>query len=106
MGEIACGLADRVYVTDDNPRSEDPMDIRNEILKGCPTGHDAGERSAAIEHAVRELDAGDILLVAGKGHEQGQTIGDHVFDFDDVSVVRSAIAALEQSEPENRKTGN
>lgn len=106
MGEIACGLADRIYVTDDNPRSENPIDIRNEILKGCPAGHDAGERSAAIEHAVSELDAGDILLVAGKGHEQGQTIGDDVFDFDDVSVVRSAIAALEQSEPENRKTGN
>ena len=98
MGKVAYELADRVYVTDDNPRSERPNDIRNEILKGCPTGYDAGERSVAIERAVRELGVGDILLVAGKGHEQGQTIGDDVIDFDDVSVVRSAIATLEQSD--------
>ncbi len=104
MGEIAERLADRIYVTDDNPRSEDPAAIRAEILSGSPGGIDAGDRANAIERAVTELDHGDLLLVAGKGHEQGQTIGDQIFDFDDVSVVRSAIAAIEQSERENRRS--
>ncbi|MCC3861372.1 UDP-N-acetylmuramoyl-L-alanyl-D-glutamate--2,6-diaminopimelate ligase [Pseudemcibacter aquimaris] len=97
MGEIAEKLADRVYVTDDNPRSEYPIEIRREIMQGCPNGIDAGERGGAIRQAVADMEAGDILLVAGKGHEQGQTIGDKVYDFDDVSVVRSAIVAIEQS---------
>ncbi|MBL4603588.1 MAG: UDP-N-acetylmuramoyl-L-alanyl-D-glutamate--2,6-diaminopimelate ligase [Emcibacteraceae bacterium] len=103
MGEIAGKLADKIYVTDDNPRSEIPQDIRNEILKGCPDAVDAGDRAAAIDLAVSEMGQGDILLVAGKGHEQGQTIGDNIFDFDDVSVVRMAIASLEQNEIENRR---
>ena len=103
MGEIAEKLADKIYVTDDNPRSEIPQDIRNEILKGCPDAIDAGDRAAAIDLAVSEMGQGDILLVAGKGHEQGQTIGDNIFDFDDVSVVRTAIAALEQNEIENKR---
>ena len=103
MGEIAGKLADKIYVTDDNPRSEIPQDIRNEILKGCPDAVDAGDRAAAIDLAVSEMGQGDILLVAGKGHEQGQTIGDNIFDFDDVSVVRTAIASLEQNEIENRR---
>lgn len=106
MGEIAERLADRIYVTDDNPRSENPVDIRTEILKGSPRGIDAGERARAIETAVSDLQQGDILLVAGKGHEQGQTIGSDVFDFDDVSVVRSAIAAIEQNEHGNRRSIN
>lgn len=106
MGEIAQNLADRVYVTDDNPRSEDPAVIREEILTGCPNALNAGDRASAIEKAVSEMEQGDILLVAGKGHEQGQTIGDDVFDFDDASMVRSAIAALEQTEMENRRKAN
>ncbi|MBT5073169.1 MAG: UDP-N-acetylmuramoyl-L-alanyl-D-glutamate--2,6-diaminopimelate ligase [Kordiimonadaceae bacterium] len=106
MGEIAKNLADRVYVTDDNPRSEKPSDIREEILTGCPEAVDAGNRATAIQCAVSEMERGDILLVAGKGHEQGQTIGDDVFDFDDVSVVRSAIATLEQAELENKRNTN
>jgi len=101
MGEIADRLADRTYVTDDNPRSEYPIDIRREILEGAPSGINAGERGAAIRQAVSDMKTGDILLVAGKGHEQGQTIGDTVYEFDDVTAVRSAIVALEQT-----KTGN
>jgi len=106
MGEIAERMADRIFVTDDNPRSEIPADIRKEILKGCPSGIDAGERASAIEIAVSQMERGDILLVAGKGHEQGQTIAGEVFDFDDVSVVRSAISAIEQNETDNRRTAN
>lgn len=102
MGEIAQKLAGKIYVTDDNPRSEYPIDIRREILKGCPNGINAGDRGAAIRMAVSEMAKGDILLVAGKGHEQGQTIGEKVYEFDDVTAVRSAIIALEQSE-EKRK---
>lgn len=103
MGKIACKLADQVYVTDDNPRSENPITIRNEILKECPAGHDAGERLGAIKSTVRDLEPGDILLIAGKGHEQGQVIGNDVIDFDDVSVVCSTILALKHTETENKK---
>lgn len=106
MGEIAARLADRVYVTDDNPRSEYPIDIRREIMEGCPDGINAGERGGAIKQAVADMDAGDILLVAGKGHEQGQTIGDKVYEFDDVSVVRSAIVAVEQSQQLEQRKAN
>lgn len=104
MGEIAERLADRIYVTDDNPRSENPADIRAEVLVGSPSGIDAGDRAHAIETAVADLENGDILLVAGKGHEQGQTIGNDVFDFDDVSVVRSAIAAIDHTGHGNRSS--
>lgn len=103
MGQIAEKLADRIYVTDDNPRSENPLDIRKEILKGSPRGIDGGDRATAIERAVAELSKGDILLIAGKGHEQGQTIGNQVFDFDDVSVVRSAIAAIGQTDTTGKR---
>lgn len=96
MGEIAEKLSDKAYVTDDNPRSEFPIEIRREIMKGCPNGIDAGERGGAIRRAVLEMEEGDILLVAGKGHEQGQTIGDTVYEFDDVTVVRQAIVVAEQ----------
>lgn len=103
MGKLACNLADQVYVTDDNPRSENPSMIRNEILKECPGGHDVGERLGAIKNAVSDLKPGDILLIAGKGHEQGQVIGNNVINFDDVSVVCSTILALEKDEIENKK---
>lgn len=98
MGQIACDLATKIYITDDNPRSEDPADIRAEIMKGCSRAVNVGDRERAIEMAVGELETGDVLLVAGKGHEQGQTIGDNVIEFDDVSVVRSAIAAIDENE--------
>jgi UDP-N-acetylmuramoyl-L-alanyl-D-glutamate--2,6-diaminopimelate ligase len=77
--------------------------IRNEILKECPGGHDVGERLGAIKNAVSDLKPGDILLIAGKGHEQGQVIGNNVINFDDVSVVCSTILALEKDEIENKK---
>ena len=94
MGAIAQKLADRAIVTDDNPRSEDPAAIRAEVLVGMgKTAVEIGDRRAAIFEAVSGLKAGDVLVVAGKGHEQGQTVGGTVLPFDDVSVVREALNA-------------
>ncbi|MGZ3298520.1 MAG: UDP-N-acetylmuramoyl-L-alanyl-D-glutamate--2,6-diaminopimelate ligase, partial [Asticcacaulis sp.] len=97
MGAIAEKLADRVIVTDDNPRSEDPKAIRAEVLKGMSSVNakggpvEIGDRKKAIFEAVAGLKTGDVLVVAGKGHEQGQTIGDKVLPFDDASVVKQAL---------------
>jgi len=88
MGEKAKELADRVIVTDDNPRSEDPARIRHEILQGCPGAEEIGDRDAAIAAAVAGLGAGDTLLIAGKGHERGQIVGTTVIPFDDDEVAR------------------
>lgn len=103
MGEIAANLADRVYVTDDNPRSEDATVIRSQIVAGCSEACEIGDRSHAIKVAVDALEKGDILLVAGKGHEQGQIIGDTVRPFDDRSEIRSAIASLPNGLPSDRR---
>ena len=92
MGEIAAARADVVIVTDDNPRSEDPAAIRAAILKGAPAATEIGDRRAAIAHAVAEAGPEDIVLIAGKGHEQGQIVGDLVLPFDDVSVAREVAA--------------
>ena len=92
MGRTAAAFADRVVVTDDNPRSEDPAAIRREILAGCRGGTEIGERGRAIAHSVAELERGDVLVIAGKGHERGQIVGDRVLPFDDADVVRDAIA--------------
>lgn len=94
MGRAAATHADAVIVTDDNPRSEEPESIREQAMAGCPDARNIGDRADAIHEAVRGLAAGDLLVVAGKGHEQGQTIGDEVRPFDDVTVVRNAIASL------------
>jgi len=94
MGEIAAAAADRVFVTDDNPRSEDPAAIRAAILAACPGAVEIGDRRAAIRAALAELQAGDLLLVAGKGHESGQIVGARVLPFDDAEVVRMALAEL------------
>ena len=94
MGRAAAARADRVFVTDDNPRSEDPAAIRRAILAGCPGALEIGDRRAAIRTAVAALDAGDVLLVAGKGHESGQIVGDRVLPFDDATEVRAALAEL------------
>lgn len=94
MGAIAARLADRVYVTDDNPRSEDPAAIRAEIMIGCPGAAEIGNRGEAIRAAVEELQAGDVLLVAGKGHEEGQKIGKLVIPFSDHDAVRAAVAGV------------
>ena len=94
MGRIAAARADRVFVTDDNPRSEEAAAIRRAILTGCPGAVEIGDRREAIRTAVAELAAGDVLLVAGKGHESGQIVGDRVLPFDDATEVRAALAAL------------
>ena len=87
MGQAAAA-ADRAIVTDDNPRSEDPAAIRTAVLAGCPGGIEIGGREAAIAAAMSDLAAGDVLVVAGKGHEQGQTIAGVTHPFDDAAVVR------------------
>ncbi len=92
MGQIATEKADLVIVTDDNPRSEDPAAIRAEVLKGAPGAREIGDRALAIRTAVKELQRGDILVVAGKGHETGQIIGDRTLPFSDHDEVRAAIA--------------
>jgi len=88
MGAAAAALADRVVVTDDNPRTEDPASIRAAVLAACPGALEIGDRAAAIAAALDGLRPGDVLAVAGKGHEQGQTVGTETLPFDDVSVVR------------------
>jgi UDP-N-acetylmuramoyl-L-alanyl-D-glutamate--2,6-diaminopimelate ligase len=98
MGEIAARLADRVFVTDDNPRGENPASIRAMVLARCPGAIEVGDRAAAIARAVEELEPGDILLLAGKGHEQGQIIGDLVYPFDDASQARTAVRAADAAE--------
>jgi UDP-N-acetylmuramoyl-L-alanyl-D-glutamate--2,6-diaminopimelate ligase len=88
MGAAAQRLSDLVIVTDDNPRSEDPAAIRRDVLAGAPEAREVPGRRAAIEAAVAEAREGDIVLLAGKGHEQGQLVGDQVLPFDDVQVAR------------------
>lgn len=92
MGRIAVEGADLVIVTDDNPRSENPAAIRLEILAGAPGAREIGDRAAAIQAAVSELRPGDVLVIAGKGHETGQIVGDRTLPFSDHEVVRAAIA--------------
>ena len=94
MGEIATRLADRVIITDDNPRSEDPAAIRAAILAAAPSAREFADRAEAITIAIHQLAAGDTLVIAGKGHEQGQTIGDETLPFDDAAVARLALASL------------
>ncbi|HET7489094.1 MAG TPA: UDP-N-acetylmuramoyl-L-alanyl-D-glutamate--2,6-diaminopimelate ligase [Acidimicrobiales bacterium] len=96
MGEVAARLADVVVLTDDNPRSEDPAAIRAEVragAAGAPSLLEEPDRRAAIEAAVAAARAGDVVVVAGKGHETGQTAGDRTEPFDDRQVARDALAA-------------
>jgi len=93
MGAIAAEKADRVIVTDDNPRSENPGAIRAAILGGAPGADEIGDRSEAIRRAVADLKPGDVLLIAGKGHETGQIIGQKIVPFSDHEAVRDALAA-------------
>ncbi|HEV7288587.1 UDP-N-acetylmuramoyl-L-alanyl-D-glutamate--2,6-diaminopimelate ligase [Sphingomonas sp.] len=92
MGQAAVAGADLVIVTDDNPRGEDAASIRREVMKGSPQATEIGDRRAAIEAAIAAAGPEDIVLIAGKGHEQGQIVGDMVLPFDDVSVAREAAA--------------
>lgn len=91
MGAAARRCADIVYVTDDNPRSEDPAAIRAAVLAGCLGAREIGGRAEAIAAALGELGPGDVLAVAGKGHEQGQIVGTTVLPFDDVDVIRRLV---------------
>ena len=91
MGEIAAEAADRVIVTDDNPRSENPAAIRAAILAAAPGASEIGDRREAIHSAVASLKAGDVLLVAGKGHEIGQIVGDRTLPFSDHEAVEAAL---------------
>jgi UDP-N-acetylmuramoyl-L-alanyl-D-glutamate--2,6-diaminopimelate ligase len=95
MGQAARANADVLYVTDDNPRSEDPAAIRAEILQACPDANEVGDRAEAILRGVDALGPGDALLVAGKGHETGQVIAGDVYPFDDVEQASVAVAALD-----------
>ena len=92
MGEIAVREADRVIVTDDNPRSEDPAAIRAAILAAAPGAREIGDRRRAIETAISEAGPGDVVLIAGKGHETGQIVSDRTLPFSDHEVVRATLA--------------
>jgi len=96
MGQVAAEFADRIWVTSDNPRSEDPAAIAAEIVAGLG-GHAAEvelDRRVAIAQALAAARPGDLVLIAGKGHETTQTIGDRVLPFDDREVAREGLAAL------------
>jgi UDP-N-acetylmuramoyl-L-alanyl-D-glutamate--2,6-diaminopimelate ligase len=92
MGAIAAENADRVIVTDDNPRSENPALIRAAILSAAEGASDIGDRAEAIRAAIASLGPGDALLIAGKGHETGQIVGDRILPFSDHDAVAAALA--------------
>jgi UDP-N-acetylmuramoyl-L-alanyl-D-glutamate--2,6-diaminopimelate ligase len=94
MGGIATRLADHAIVTDDNPRTEDPAFIRAEVMKGANKAIEIGSRRDAIRTAIKALSSGDILVVAGKGHEQGQIVGRDILPFDDVTETKAAVKEL------------
>ena len=100
---MAAQHSDLVIVTDDNPRGEDPAAIREQVLEGAPGASEIGDRREAIRAAIAEAGAGDIVLVAGKGHEQGQIVGTgdamRVLPFDDVAVARECAAELAGAKP-------
>ena len=95
MGAAAQEYADVLFVTDDNPRGEEPRAIRAEIMQACPEATEVGDRAEAILRGVDALQPGDALLVAGKGHETGQVIKGDIFPFDDVEQASIAVAALD-----------
>ena len=95
MGVVAAKLADHVIVTDDNPRTENAAKIRKAVLDGCPDADEVGDRASAIRKGIKLLRPEDCLVVAGKGHEQGQIVGDKVIPFSDVEQVRLALKELD-----------
>ncbi|VAV88481.1 UDP-N-acetylmuramoylalanyl-D-glutamate--2,6-diaminopimelate ligase, partial [hydrothermal vent metagenome] len=88
MGKVASEMSDITIVTDDNPRGEDPAAIRKDIMAGIKDALDIGDRRKAIARAIKIAGAEDIILLAGKGHETGQIIGDRTIPFDDVEIAR------------------
>ena len=97
MGKVVQAYAQRVYVTNDNPRDEDPGSIRRTILGVCRKGVEIPDRGEAIRQAIEDLQGGDLLVVAGKGHEKVQIIGDKVLDFQDGVVVKECLKNKRQS---------
>jgi UDP-N-acetylmuramoyl-L-alanyl-D-glutamate--2,6-diaminopimelate ligase len=95
MGRIAARLADVAIVTSDNPRSEEPRAIIEEVLRGAPHLEVELDRRKAIARAIESAREGDVVLIAGKGHEQGQEIGGTVYPFDDRDVARELLRALQ-----------
>ncbi|MDA0340992.1 MAG: UDP-N-acetylmuramoyl-L-alanyl-D-glutamate--2,6-diaminopimelate ligase, partial [Proteobacteria bacterium] len=95
MGLAVAKGADRAIVTDDNPRGEDPAVIRRAVMGGCPEALEVGDRRAAIVAGLEGLEDGDALVIAGKGHEPGQIVGDTVLPFDDAEVARRALSDLD-----------
>jgi len=95
MGAIAARLADLVIVTDDNPRGEDAAAIRRAILAACPGATEIADRGQAIHAAVEQLRQGDLLVLAGKGHERGQIVAATVLPFDDADEARRAVVEIE-----------
>ncbi len=91
MGEIAFQLADKVIITDDNPRHEDAAEIRKQILVKCPGASEIPSRHEAIRTAVKGRRPGDVVLIAGKGHEIYQLVGDQVLPFNDVEEVQKCV---------------
>ena len=94
MGAVSAKLADQVIVTDDNPRTENAADIRKAVMGGCPNASEIGDRRAAIADGIKRLGPKDCLVIAGKGHEQGQIIGDQTIPFSDVDVVREILEEI------------
>ena len=93
MGRAATAKADVVFITDDNPRHEDAAAIRSEILGGCPNAHEVADRKLAIEQILAMAEEKDLVLLAGKGHETGQIVGDTILPFDDITIAQAALAA-------------
>jgi UDP-N-acetylmuramoyl-L-alanyl-D-glutamate--2,6-diaminopimelate ligase len=91
MGAVAATLADHVVITDDNPRSEDPAAIRAAIKAKAPQAEEIPDRAQAIAQAIQKLQSGDVLVVAGKGHETTQTYGEQVIHFSDAECIREAV---------------
>src|SRR3546814_18299502 len=92
MGKVAVDLADHVIVTDDNPRSEDPAEIRRAIMAAAPGAIEIGGRREAIATAIAEAGADDIVLLAGKGHEQGQIVGDRILRSEERRVGKECVS--------------
>lgn len=107
MGTCAAELADCVYVTDDNPRTENAADIRSQIMKSCPDALEIADRRLAIETAITAAQSGDIIIVAGKGHETGQSVDNQVIEYSDIDTVADLLKLNGQlvSDPQSQPKG-
>ena len=96
MGVVVEKFADTIIVTDDNPRSENPKEIREAILMGCPSGQNVAERAEAINVALSSLNEKDLLVIAGKGHETSQEFDGKITEFDDAAFVKDQLKKVNQ----------